>query len=360
MRIIIFAGGVGTRLWPLSRKNSPKQFGKIIGDKSTLQEAISRLQPAFHPSQIYIATGQRYKDVVLEQLPQIPKENFIFEPQMRDVGPAIGLAAFLLGKKDPDDPIAILWSDHMVKNTPSFRKLLLVAEEKIKENEANFIFIGQKPRFASQNMGWIKQGEKVDEKKGVSFFRFQRLKYRPKLSQAEDFFEDKNYIWNLGYFVTTPKFLIALFKKHANDMYKKLIKIQSAYETKKFGKTLESIYPTLERISFDDAILEKMSPDNILVISEDLGWSDIGAWEQLKEALARSEEENVTKGNVLVEDCKDSLVFNLTKQLIVGIDMEGMLVVTTDDVILVCPKTSVPKIKKLVENLKGTSHEHLV
>src|SRR5437868_2044418 len=101
MRIIVFAGGVGSRLWPLSRKNSPKQFGKIIGDKSTLQEAVYRLQPAFSPADIYIATGERYKDIVKEQLPDIPEENFIFEPQMRDVGPAIGLAATLLKKKDP-------------------------------------------------------------------------------------------------------------------------------------------------------------------------------------------------------------------------------------------------------------------
>src|SRR5947209_4889710 len=124
MRIIVFAGGVGTRLWPLSRKNSPKQFGKIIGDKSTLQEAVYRLQPTFSPSDIYVATGKRYKDIVIEQLPELPKENFIFEPEMRDVGPAIGLATVLLEKRNPDEPIAIVWSDHLVKNIGMFQKTL--------------------------------------------------------------------------------------------------------------------------------------------------------------------------------------------------------------------------------------------
>src|SRR3989344_1428562 len=116
MKVVIFAGGVGTRLWPLSRKNTPKQFGKLIGDKSTLQEAVARLQPEFNPKDIYVATGKRYQDIVTTQLPKIPRENFIFEPEMRDVGPAIGLVSFLLAQKFPNEPFAILWSDHMVKN----------------------------------------------------------------------------------------------------------------------------------------------------------------------------------------------------------------------------------------------------
>src|SRR5689334_19843359 len=113
MKIVIFAGGVGSRLWPLSRKNSPKQFGKIIGEQSTLQQTVDRLLPSFAPSDIYIATGKQYKKTVIEQLPQIPQENFIFEPTMRDVGPALGLVANLLNKKFSNEPIAILWSDHL-------------------------------------------------------------------------------------------------------------------------------------------------------------------------------------------------------------------------------------------------------
>ena len=127
MRIVVFAGGVGTRLWPLSRKNQPKQFGKFIGDSSTLQQTVARLTPILDDSKIYIATGKRYKDVVMEQLPKLPQENFIFEPQMRDVGPAIGLAAFLLGAKDMDEPMGIVWSDHMLKLDEVFGIALLTA-----------------------------------------------------------------------------------------------------------------------------------------------------------------------------------------------------------------------------------------
>jgi len=359
MRIVIFAGGVGTRLWPLSRKNTPKQFGKIIGEHSTIQQTVNRLSPTFAPENIYIATGKRYKDLVMGQLPKLPKGNFIFEPEMRDVGPAIGLATYLLAKKDLDEPMAIVWSDHMVKNEEKFRKSLLVAEEIVKDKKAKFVFIAQNPRFANQNMGWIQTGKKVMDKDGFPIHTFKRLKYRPKLSEAEDFMESHEYFWNLGYFVTTPRFLVSLFKSYTPEMAEILEKIENAFGTPSFDKVLDSTYGTLEKISFDDAILEKMPAEAVLVLSEDLGWSDIGAWESLKEALASAEEENVTKGNVLVQDSKDSLMFNFTKQLVVGIDLDDMIVVNTDDVILICPKSSVPKIKKIVQNLDGTSHEHL-
>lgn len=359
MKILIFAGGVGSRLWPLSRKNTPKQFGQIIGDKSTLQQTIDRLSPEFSPEDIYIATGIQYKDTVTAQLNKIPKANFIFEPTMRDVGPAIGLNAFLLAKLHPDEPIAILWSDHMVKNHVMFRHVLRLAEESITKYDANFVFIGQEPRFANQNLGWIQLGEKIKEENGAEIYEFNKLLYRPKLEQAENYFSSENYVWNLGYFVTTPRFLVSLFQEHAPEMYEKLLEIQQAYQTPEFESVVQDIYPTLEKISFDDAILVKMSSRNVFVISTDLGWSDIGAWDALKEALAESSEENITKGKVLLEDTRDSLVFNYTDQLSVGIDLAEMLVINTDDVLLVCPKSSVPKIKKLVENLKGTSHEHL-
>lgn len=369
MKIVVFAGGVGTRLWPLSRKHTPKQFEKIIGDKSTLQQTIDRLLPQFKPSDICIATGVRYKDIVLEQLPEIPSENFIFEPEMRDVGPAIGLAAMILEKRFEDEPMAILWCDHLVKNTSIFRDSLNLAENKIKNNEATFVFIAQKPRFANQNIGWIELGDQVSinqsnnknelEDNDVKIYHFKKLRYRPKLTDAQSFLENKNFVWNLGYFVTKPKFLTSLFKSFVPDMYAKLLLIKDSWGTSDFEKKLGEVYPTLENISFDDAILEKISGNGVFVISADLGWSDVGAWEALKEALSNTENDNVTKGKVLLEECMDGLFFNYSNQLLVGIDLEKMLVINTNDVLLICPKTSVPKIKKLVENLAGTPNEHL-
>lgn len=359
MKIIIFAGGVGTRLWPLSRKNSPKQFGKILGDKSTLQLAVDRLRPDFAFSDIYIATGKRYEDIVREQLPKIPVENFILEPEVRDVGPAVGMALSIIGKVNPNSPIAILWSDHFVKKARRFREVLHFAEKLVKKNNNSLVLIGQRARFANQNLGWIEFGDEAFDIRGTKVFQFKRLLYRPSLKLAEEFLKNENYAWNPGYFVTTAKFLLSQFEKFTPNLWKGLMKIQKSIGKKDLNRVINNVYPTLEKISFDNAILEKIDPKHVFVIAADLGWSDVGAWEALKEALEVSSAENIIKGKVLVNDSVDNLVFNYTDQLVVGIDLEKMIVINTDDALLVCPKTSVPKIKKIVENLAGTPNEHL-
>lgn len=360
MKVVIFAGGVGTRLWPLSRKNTPKQFEKIVGDKSMIQIAVGKLMPDFKWSDIYISTGKDYVDLLHDQLPEIPKENIISEPATRDVGPAVGLVTSLFVKENPDEPFAILWgSDHLVKKEKEFREALLAAEKIVKNDPDKIVFVGQKPRFASQNLGYIAFGEELEKINGISVHEFTGFKYRPHLSTAERFLRDGKHSWNLGYFVTTPRFLWNSFENFAPELFGDLKKINEAVGTSAYQSVLESVYPNIEKISFDNAVLEKLNKKDARVISVDIGWSDIGAWEALKEALSENDDENVTKGKVIVEDSRDSLVFNYTDQLTVGIDLNEMLVINTGDVVLVCPKSSVPKIKKLVESLAGTPLEHL-
>lgn len=359
MKIVVFAGGVGSRLWPLSRKHSPKQFEKIIGDKSVLQLTIDRILPIIKPSDIYISSGARYKQILQEQLSMIPTENFILEPVMRDVGAAVGLVSAILDKKSPDEPFIILWSDHLVKNGNLFRNILCTAGKILEREKEKIIFIGQNSRFASQNLGWIEYGDEIKTVDNTSIFKFISLHYRPELEKAEEFHKSLKHAWNPGYFATTPSFLLSLYRKLAPVMYSSLLEIRKFWKTDKFEEVLNKIYPTLEKISFDNLILEKIGAKEGYVIKADLGWSDVGAWESLKEALSMSENENVIKGKVLVNDCRDSLLFNYNDQTVVGIDLNQFLVVNTPDVLLVCPKNSVPKIKKLVESLAGTEHESL-
>lgn len=359
MKVVIFAGGVGTRLWPLSRKNTPKQFGKIIGDKSTVQLTVERILPILEPSDIFISSGKIYKDILIEQLPLIPKENFILEPEMRDVGAAVGLLAAILEKRFPQEPMIILWSDHLVKNEELFRNVLKTVGEILKKDQDKIVFIGQSSRFASQNLGWIEFGEEIDKVGQTPIFQFKSFHYAPPPEIAATFHKSEKHAWNPGYFGTTPRFLMSLYKKYGHSMHELLTKISEDFGKPDFDKTLNSLYPKLEKISFDNLILEKIDPSVGLVVRADLGWSDVGAWESLKEALEKSKEENVTKGKVLMEDSKDSLLFNYTNQMVVGINLDQMLVISTDDVILICPKNSVPKIKKLVNSLSGTEHENI-
>lgn len=359
MKVVIFAGGVGTRLWPLSRKHTPKQFEKIIGERSTLQVAVDRIAPIFKPEDIFISSGGRYKDILFKQLPQIPKTNFILEPEMRDVGAAVGLVTAILAKIAPNEPFIILWSDHLVKNEELFRKVVQMVGQILESEKNKIIFIGQSSRFASQNLGWIERGEKVKNADGLSVFTFKSFHYRPDSENADKFHTSSDHFWNPGYFGTTAGFLFEQYQKFAPKMYETLLKLQQSWGTEEFEPMLETWYPTLEKLSFDNLILEKMDPADGYVLGVDLGWSDVGAWESLKEALAKSEDENVTRGEVLLSDSRDSLVFNYNEQLIVGIDLSELLVINTEDVLLVCPKGSVPKIKKLVESLAGTPHESL-
>lgn len=359
MKAIIFAGGVGTRLWPLSRKKSPKQFEKIIGNKSTLQLAAERLIPDFSWKDMYVSTGKQYVSIVQEQLPQIPPRNVIGEPQVRDVGPAVGLISAILAKSHPQEPIAILWSDHLVKKEALFRKLLTTAGKLVAANPDRLVFVTQKPRFASENLGYIQFGEKVETINGIDFFSFVDAHYRPDPETAKQYLAGAHHGWNLGYFVTTPGFLWSLYETFAPNLARDIMRIADAWETGSFDDVLETVYPTLDKINFDNAILEKMNPSQAYVVMENIEWSDIGAWEALKEALEKSEDKNVTQGKVMLTDVSDSLAYNYTNQLVVAIDVEGLLIVNTPDVVMVCKKTSVPKIKKLVEDLNGTEHEHL-
>ncbi len=360
MKAIIFAGGTGTRLWPLSRRKSPKQFERIVGDKSTLQLAVERLLPEFNHNDIYISSNAFYKKLIQKQLPQIPEKNFILEPVKKDTGPAIALSMGILNKYQPNEPIAILWSDHLVKNVDLFKKMLRIARKKIEKNPDKIIFISHKPRFPSVNLGYVNFGDEIDNLEGINFFQFKGWKYRPDEKLAKKFLQSKNYAWNLGYFVSTPKFICNSFKKYAPLIYENTQIIIDHYEKKDFDEILQKQYNLMENISFDNAILENLEKTDAEVIVEDIGWSDVGRWEALKAALQSLPQDNVVRGKVQLKDVRDSLVYNYDNgKLIVGVDLEENIIINTADVILIAKKSSMPKVKVLVENFAGTEFDKL-
>ncbi len=354
MKIIIFAGGAGTRLWPLSRLKSPKQFEKIVNSKSSLQLTVDRLIPEFKYEDIFISTNIIYKKLIHKQLPLIPKKNFIFEPAKKDTGPAVLLSLLIIKKNFPNEPVIILWSDHIIRKEKKFKKIIKIAVEKIKRDSKKIIFISQKPRYPNSNLGYIHFGDKIKEIDNINFYSFLGFRYKPGNKLAKRYFQIGSYAWNLGYFVAMPDYIINLYKKFNHQLYKHLRTVVNFYNKKNFDSILSRIYISLPSSSFDNEILEKIDKKSALVIKEDIDWSDIGSWEQLKEALQKNKKDNVTKGNIYTKETTDSLIYNFEKEkLVVGIDLKEAIIVNTKDVILICKKSSMEKLKKIVEEFKN-------
>lgn len=357
LRVVIFAGGIGTRMWPLSRKVTPKQFEKIVGSQSTLQLAVERVRPDVDLDDIYISTGQEYVEIVREQLPEIPEKNIIGEPTMRDVAPAVGYLMSILAEEDPLGPVAILWSDHLVKHVDRFKAAVKAGADYLQENPEKFVFLGQKARFPNQNLGWIEQGDKLKDINGFSLHKFVSWHYRPDQETAAKYFASGNHSWNPGYFIVTPQFVLSQYREHAPDISAKLTQLMQTYGTPAHESALQKIYPTFEKISFDDAVISKTPPEKAVVLTVDLGWSDVGTWEALKEAIQVKPYANIVQGQVHLHGTENSLVYNYTDQMVTVIGMRDLIVVVTPDVVMVVPQDKIPEVKSMLAGFEGTDKE---
>ncbi|OGH64666.1 MAG: hypothetical protein A2821_04415 [Candidatus Magasanikbacteria bacterium RIFCSPHIGHO2_01_FULL_41_23] len=347
MNILIFAGGAGTRLWPLSRKNSPKQFGFFKDGQSTLQMTMTRVNN-FGRENIFIITNEQYKDLVKKQIPEIVEDHILTEPCRRDLAAAVGLTLVRLKKSGATGSAAIIWSDHFVDHPQEFESVLNRAEELVSADPTKIIFFGEKPRFANHNLGWIKLGEQ-----SVGNYRsFAGWKYRPEKSLCDTMFASGEWLWNPGYFVFDLDTMIKWYQDFQPELWRNL-EIMASDEV-----TLNREYKNLPTLSFDEAIIEHLSLSDAVVMPVNLGWSDPGTLYALKEALSPKQEDNFLSGNILVKKTRDSLVYNEESQKkVVTIGLAGIVVVNTPDALLVCHKDFVPEIKNVLKELEDAGEE---
>jgi len=359
MKAVILAGGTGSRLWPLSRKSKPKQFQKLIGNKTMLQETIDRLR-FLKPDDIYIATNEQYIDIVKRQTKgKVPSGNIIVEPSLQDTAPCIGLAATYIAKKHPHEVMSVIYADHLIVDKKEFQEKLKIAE-KVAKKDKTLNIIEVKAKFPNVHLGYVKIGKPMKEVNGTEIYAFEGFTEKPTLAVAKKFLESFKYLWNTGLYVWEVDTILKAYKKFLPKTHKNLETIKDAIGTPKEKATIEKYYPLCDKISVDYGIMEKVDPGQVRIIPADLGWSDVGTWEFLLAELPRDKKNNLIKGKHIGIDSKGSLIYGDGQKLIATIGIEDLVIVDTEDALLVCKKDQSQDVKKVVEKMKKSQFNHLL
>ncbi|WP_139903749.1 mannose-1-phosphate guanylyltransferase [Clostridium thermarum] len=345
---LIMAGGKGERFWPLSTDEKPKQFLNLLGDKSMIQMTVERLQALIPIERIFVVTGEIYKDLVQEQLPDLLEANIIMEPIGRNTAPCIALSAMYIKKFYNDAVIAVLPSDHLIKDDEGFLKVLSVGGNFVKNKEDAIVTIGINPDRPETGYGYIKfdneaNGEIAADSDEIQVLPVSAFVEKPSREKAQRYISEGNYLWNAGMFIWTADHIIELTKKHLYNTYS-VLKCIDMSNPQIFKEQCKIKYPLVDNISVDYGIMEKA--ENIYIIPGDFGWDDIGSWFAVERYCNKDEDNNVHQGKVISIDSKENLVISYQKPIVV-VGTDNLLVVESDELIFVCSKDSISALKDI-------------
>lgn len=347
---LILAGGGGTRLWPMSRQSKPKQMLPLIGAHSMFRTAVLRLDPLFTPDRIYVSTAQDYVESLRAEAPAIPAENFIVEPSARNNAAAVGLALTVIQKRDPDAVVAMLTADHHIGKVELFRDVLATAYGIAQDKK--IVTLGISPAFPSTGFGYIQQGNRAGRIDSFEYFVASKFHEKPDVVRATQFVASGKYSWNSGMFIWHVSKAMSEFQRQQPVMFQLLQTLQPTVDTDQFSATLNTIWGEMPRISIDYAVME--GAQDMIVIPVDIGWSDVGTWSSLYEVLEQDKFGNCGKNGAeqrIILDAHNALVF--TDKLTVAIGVENIVVVETDDVLMICHKDRAQDVKEIVDYLRA-------
>jgi mannose-1-phosphate guanylyltransferase len=354
---VIMAGGGGTRLWPVSRRNHPKQIVSLIEEISLFQSTVKRLEGIFPPDRILVVTVAEQATTLREQAPQLPVDNFLLEPAPRGTASVVGLAAIVLQKREPQAVMAVFPSDHYIRNHDLFYLLLRVAVD-VAEKEY-LVTLGITPTYPATEYGYIQRGELLSEKFAYPVYRVVKFKEKPDNSQARRMLASHDHSWNSGMFLWRTDTILNEISCQMPDLYAALTKIGAAWGSEKQDSTLTKLWPTLLNETIDYGVMEDAEKVAVLPAGG-LEWSDIGNWNSLFDVLLPDSDGNIVfSGHHFPVETTNSLVYgNKDERLIVTIGVEDLIIVDSGDVLLVCRKDQAARVRQIVDELKNSGKEH--
>lgn len=352
---VIMAGGKGERFWPKSRSSLPKQFLSLTSNGLTMiQLTTLRLLPLVSYEDMFIVTNKDYVELVKEQLPEIPHENILAEPRACNTAPCIGFAAAVISRKYEDAIIMVLPSDHLIKFEEMYMDTMMQAVEVAKEN-GNLVTIGITPTYPETGYGYINFGRDEGGNRGI--YVVKRFVEKPNMDTAKEYLASGQYLWNSGMFVWKLSTILQKFNELLPDTYQGIVKIGQAFGTPEYEQVLENCFAKFKPESIDYGVMERA--DHIYTIPGNFGWDDVGNWLALERFNKTNESGNMVRGDVITIDTQDSIIMGNHK-LIAAVGVEDMVIVDTDDAILICAKDSTQNVKKVIENLKICNRGELI
>ena len=344
---LILAGGSGERFWPLSRRNRPKQLLRLVSERTLLEETVARLEGFVPTEHILILTNIEQEKGVRDLLEGFPKQNIIAEPAKRDTAAAVALGAGWVAARDHSATMLAFPADHVIADRAAFQETMKTAAAAAEETGA-LITIGIKPTWACPGFGYIEQGEPVRLRSGgkIAVHRVVRFREKPNVDLAESFLRKGNFRWNAGMFVWSVPTVLSEFNRHAPELADFISQVRSP---KDLDKILQERFAKLPRISFDYAIMEKA--EHVLVVEASFDWDDVGSWQAVARYFKKDEHGNAAKGALTALDSSDNIIFNDGETTIALLGVHNLIVVRTDDAILICHRHQAEKIKNLVGKL---------
>jgi mannose-1-phosphate guanylyltransferase len=345
------AGGSGTRLWPYSRKNKPKQFEKFTSDNTLLQETFERVKQFLPIEQIYISATPEYKNEIQKQLPELPQNNCIIEPCARNTTAAHGFIAISLLIKDPDAIFTTLPSDHAIENEAAFAKANLACFATIDKHKDRLVTLGITPTAPETGLGYIKMGSEFEEIEKEKVYNIDSFVEKPDLETAQKYISEGNYLWNSANYFCHAQTLMDWIQKYRPETHSTLIKISELIKNNSNFEEITKLYETIEKEQLADSVV-KQSDMKALVIPVNLGWNDIGNWGALYSLLSkRDKKDMIIKGYHIDHDSKNCLVINSGQKLVATLGLENIIIIETPDAILVTTTEKAQDIKELYNKL---------